>query len=82
MDNLAGDAQSSVWVCFYCARLLEPIYDYSCVDCGRLTCDNDCEVCDEDNCGLITCIRCMESHMRNEHPLSPADLASDSAVCG
>ena len=82
MDIIAGSTQSAALVCFYCNRSLEPIYDYSCIACGRLTCDNCCEICGDYDCGLITCIRCIEPHMRNEHPLTHAGLPLDSPVCG
>ncbi len=68
--------------CFYCDRSLEPIYDYSCISCGRLTCDDDCEVCDADDCGLITCTRCIGPHIQAEHPLLSVSLLSGSPVCG
>ena len=49
--------------CYYCGRELLPPYDYSCFDCGRLTCDNHQEICQQPECDYpITCYRCMEAH--------------------
>lgn len=69
-------------VCFYCNRELELIYDHSCIDCRRLTCDNCCEICEDWDCGLITCVRCIESHMQTEHPLTYAGFLLDFPLCG
>ena len=82
MDIRASGAQFPASVCFYCNRQLEPIHDYSCVDCGRLTCDNHCEICDDWDCGLITCVRCIEPHMRAEHPWLYVSLLADVPDCG
>ena len=68
--------------CFYCNCLLEPMNDYSCISCGRLTCDNDCEICDDRDCGLITCVRCFEPHMQTEHPGMFICLSMDFPTCG
>ena len=76
-----GD-DNPVAVCFYCNRSLDSIHDYSCIDCGRLTCDNDCEVCDGDDCELVTCRRCMGPHLQTEHPLRYASPSSDFPICG
>ena len=78
MENL----QKSSEACFYCNRSLVPTYDYSCIDCGRLTCDDDCEICDDWDCGLITCARCIEPHMRAEHPEMFISLSLDFPTCG
>ncbi len=49
--------------CFFCGRELLHPYDYSCAECGRLTCDNDQEICQNMECDYpVTCHKCMEAH--------------------
>ncbi len=53
--------------CCHCNRPLCPMYDYGCVSCGRLFCDEACQACQEDDCDIITCIDCVARHLANSH---------------
>ena len=55
-------------VCYYCDEPLDPQYDYSCPSCGHETCDADSQACQEDNCDVMTCFRCVDLHLRTCHP--------------
>ena len=61
--------------CYYCGKELDFEFDYSCITCGRITCDNHQEVCqeydddyEEKGCDLGTCIVCFDAHTREHHP--------------
>ena len=63
--------------CYYCRRELDFEFDYSCINCGCITCDNHQEVCSEDDdnyvekgCGLVTCFVCFDEHTISHHPAS------------
>ena len=59
----------NITVCFYCDRELEPQNDYSCIVCGRETCDYHNEACQGEDCDYyITCFRCMDQHIQTSHP--------------
>jgi DNA-directed RNA polymerase subunit N (RpoN/RPB10) len=59
--------------CYSCGAILDTQYDYSCVSCGRQTCDNHNEVCQEfgedseGECDLVTCSLCLEVHTLTRH---------------
>lgn len=69
-------------VCYYCDRPLCPMLDFSCVSCTRETCDNCCQACQEDDCDVITCVRCVETHLQTGHPLDYPNFSLDLAFCG
>ena len=61
--------------CSYCGKELDFEFDYSCITCGRITCDNHQEACSEEEgdyvekgCDLVTCFVCFEAHTRTHHP--------------
>ena len=58
--------------CHYCGRLLDFRYDYSCISCSMQTCDNCCEACQEEDCGLIVCSLCFDRHMETHEMESVA----------
>ena len=53
--------------CHYCNAPLAPQFDFSCAICTRETCDNDRQMCQEDDCDTITCFRCVEAHIVESH---------------
>ena len=53
--------QEPLAVCFYCDTSLDDTKDYSCVKCGRLTCDNHNVACQD--CDFNACSACMASHL-------------------
>ncbi len=61
--------------CFYCEKELDFEFDYSCITCGRITCDNHNAVCQEEydgdyvekECDLVTCFVCFEAHTKTHH---------------
>ena len=65
--------------CHYCGKGLDFQFDYSCITCGRLTCDNHNDVCSEEydedyeekGCDLVACIVCIETHTKTHHPDTP-----------
>ena len=59
-----GSDDNPIAYCCHCARLLCPMYDWSCISCGRPYCDNACQACQEPDCDFITCDR----HLANSHP--------------
>ena len=63
--------------CYYCGRELDFEFDYSCITCGRITCDNHQEACSEDDdnyvekgCDLVTCFVCFDEHTETHHSAS------------
>ena len=62
--------------CSYCGKELDFEFDYSCITCGHITCDNHQEICQEEYdddyvekwCDLVTCFVCFGEHMREHHP--------------
>ena len=56
--------------CYYCGMVLCTKTDYSCVSCTRDACDNCCQACQEDDCDVITCNRCVASHLATFHSIS------------
>ena len=61
--------------CYYCGRELDFEFDYSCIVCGHITCNNHNDICQEEDegyegkgCDLVTCFVCLESHTREHHP--------------
>ncbi len=67
IQHISSDATDGP-VCYHCNRELEPQYDYSCLSCGRASCDYCSEACQADDCDDITCYRCVERHIAT-HPL-------------
>ena len=62
--RFAGEEWTTPLFCYYCGGELPPPYDYSCIECGRLTCDNHNEICQNPECDYdITCYECMEAHV-------------------
>lgn len=59
--------------CCHCNSPLCPMYDYSCISCGRFFCDRACQACQEDDCDVITCIGCVDRHLAISH--SPETVA-------
>lgn len=65
--------------CFYCGNELGFVFDYSCITCGRMTCDNHQEICQEEydddyvekGCDLVTCVACHGAHVKVHHPDIP-----------
>ena len=60
--------------CDYCGQELDFEFDYSCITCGHITCDNHNDVCQEEDegyegkgCDLVTCFVCLEAHTRTHH---------------
>lgn len=61
--------------CYYCGYELDFEFDYSCITCGRITCDNHQEACseldDDDHveigCDLVTCVACYDAHLEAHH---------------
>ena len=60
--------------CYYCGKELDFEFDYSCITCGHITCDNHNDVCQEEDddyeekgCDLVTCIVCFEAHTKAHH---------------
>lgn len=61
--------------CSYCGKELDFEFDYSCITCGRITCDNHQEICQEDydddyvekGCDLVTCVECYDAHVEAHH---------------
>ena len=61
--------------CSYCGKELDFEFDYSCITCGQITCDNHHDICQEDydndyvekGCDLVTCFVCFNEHMRTHH---------------
>ena len=61
--------------CSYCGKELDFEFDYSCITCGRITCDNHNDGCREDDddeyvekgCDLVTCFVCFETHSKAHH---------------
>ena len=61
--------------CSYCGKELDFEFDYSCITCGNITCDNHQEACSEEDddyeekgCDLVTCLVCFEAHTKAHHP--------------
>ena len=57
--------------CHYCGISLGPWYDYSCISCGRDTCDKDIQWCPESDleaCEAIICFACVGTHLETHHP--------------
>ena len=62
--------------CYYCGKELDFEFDYSCITCGRITCDNHQEICQEEynddyeekGCDLVTCVMCFSAHVEAHHP--------------
>ena len=61
--------------CHFCGKKMDFEFDYSCITCGRITCDNHQEACSEEEgdyvekgCDLVTCIVCFDAHTRTYHP--------------
>ena len=55
--------------CHYCGRQLCTRYDYACVSCGHLVCDNELQACQQqDDCDTITCNHCVDRHLDSVHP--------------
>lgn len=63
-----GSDDNPIVYCCHCARPLCPMYDWSCISCGRAYCDNACQSCQEDDCDAITCIGCVDRHLAKSHP--------------
>lgn len=64
--------------CDYCGKELDFKFDYSCLVCGHMTCDNHNDVCqeygedyEEKGCDLVTCYVCLEAHTKAHHPDIP-----------
>ena len=63
--------EESVLLCYYCEAGLDLEFDYTCIICGALTCDNHNDVCQADyedggsDCDLVTCYVCAEAHMKS-----------------
>ena len=61
--------------CYICSELLSAQYDhssdydYSCSVCGLNTCDADTQICQEGDCDVITCLVCVEIHLREYHQI-------------
>ena len=60
--------------CDYCGKELDFEFDYSCITCGRITCANHQDVCQEEGedyeekgCDLVTCIVCFDEHTKSHH---------------
>lgn len=57
--------------CYYCGNELDFEFDYSCITCGRITCDNHQRICQDDydnyyvekGCNLVTCTVCYDAHV-------------------
>lgn len=75
-NGVPGIAGVEFPACYYCGKDLGFEFDYSCVVCGRMTCDNHNDVCQEEydehyeekGCDWVTCFRCLEAHMNAHHP--------------
>ena len=65
-----GSDDNPIVYCCHCARPLCPMYNWSCISCGRPYCDNACQ---EDDCDVITCIGCVDRHLAKSH--SPEAVA-------
>ena len=65
--------------CCYCGKELGTEFDYSCITCGRIACDNHQEICQEDHdvdyvekgCDLVTCVACYDAHVEVHHTNIP-----------
>ena len=60
--------------CNYCGKELNFEFDYSCIVCGRITCDNHNDVCQEEDedyvekgCDLVACFVCLKAHTKAHH---------------
>ena len=61
--------------CSYCGKELDFEFDYSCITCGHITCDNHHDICQEDydddyvekGCDLVTCVACYDVHAEAHH---------------
>ena len=60
-------AEAPVTVCYYCGAFLCIALDYSCGICANNTCDNCRQVCQEDECDVNTCFKCVEQHLQTRH---------------
>ncbi len=62
--------------CYYCGKQLDFDFNYSCITCRRITCDNHNDVCQEEydddyeekECDLAACFVCLDTHMKAHHP--------------
>ena len=82
-SNGKGSLQNVISIsapeCHYCGKDLDFQFDYSCITCGRITCDHHNNVCSEEydehyeakGCDLVACIVCIESHTKTHHPDTP-----------
>ena len=62
------DPEEPVAECYYCIRLLNPLYDWYCIRCDRPACDDCSQACVEiDDCDEITCMGCVEPHWFDTH---------------
>ena len=50
-------------LCYLCDKLLEARYDYMCPMCFRPVCDDDSQICQMDDCDMITCFGCVERYL-------------------
>ena len=70
-DNEYDSDENPELLCYYCEAVLDFEFDYTCVVCGTLTCDNHNEVCQIDEeesiegCDLVTCHVCAVEHMKS-----------------
>ncbi len=53
--------------CHYCGVSLDLRYNYACTLCQREVCDNDTQACQEEDCDMIACFNCIDSHMETNH---------------
>ena len=61
--------------CYYCGKELDFEFDYACITCGSITCDNHQEICQEEydddyvekGCDSVTCVACYDAHLEAHH---------------
>ena len=78
-NGVHGIAGIQYPICYYCGKELGLEFDYSCTTCGRITCDNHNDVCQEEygehyaekGCDLVTCFVCLKAHTKAHHPNIP-----------
>ena len=65
MSTASGDEVDFLY-CYLCRASLDLVHDYTCVSCGRAVCDRHLDVCqgEGEDCELIACYLCVESHRR------------------
>ena len=72
-EDEEDSGEESELVCHYCDTVLGLEYDYTCIECGTLTCDNHNELCQADDderskdCDFVSCYVCFEQHMKYQH---------------